>query len=128
MKPKTVHKHPKFQHTKGSILILVLIVTASLTIVAFSLAYRCQIELRLAHSSAQDTSLYYLAYGGIQRCLALLSQQELEPQTILHAAHFISSAQQENLFGYEYTHTENMPNLFYWITDENSLCMKSQFS
>lgn len=106
------------QNQRGSILILVLIVTAILTAVAFSLAYRCQIEIKLAGSSSRQTQLRHLAFGGIQRCLAVLSQQKLEPKITLSVSNFFSSAQQEGFFSTIDTYSEDEQMLFYWITDE----------
>ena len=120
MKYMKAHIYRNIQSRKGSILILVLVVTAILTSMAFSLAYRCRIELKLAGSSSQQMKLYYLAYGGIQRCLALLSQEELDPKLTLKVAHFLSSEKQEQLFGSLDQNIEDTTSLVYWIVDENS--------
>ena len=109
----------KTRKQTGSILILVLIVIASLAAVALSLAYRCQIELKLAGSSSRRIQTYYLAYGGIQRCMALLSQQKMEPKAALFLGSFSSSAQQDGLFDTIGLDSEVGPSLVYWITDES---------
>jgi general secretion pathway protein K len=83
---------------EGSVLVLVLIVLSSLIILSVGLAYRTQIEIRLAYANAQRTQAYYLALGGIERIKALLSQEELSPSTIARICQFTSTAKEEGLF------------------------------
>ncbi|MFC1677366.1 general secretion pathway protein GspK [Planctomycetota bacterium] len=83
---------------RGSVLILVLIVLASMVILSLGLAYRTRIEMRLAHSNAQRTKVYYLALGGIERIKTLLSEKERSAINIAGVCQFTSTSQTEGLF------------------------------
>lgn len=103
----------------GAVLVLVLIVLSSLLILSVGLAYRTQIELRLARSYARRTQAYYLALGGVERIKILLSQQELSPAGIARICQFSSSALEEGLF--EQVKDFSLPDgtlLTYCIRDE----------
>ena len=86
------------QHKYGSVLVLVLIVLSSMLILSVGLAYRTQIELRLARSNARRTQVYYLALGGIERAKILLGQEELTASGIAKLCQFTASATEEGLF------------------------------
>ena len=86
------------QYKYGSVLVLVLIVLSSMLILSVGLAYRTQIELRLAQSNARRTQVYYLALGGIERAKTLLSQEELSVSSIARLCQFTASAADEGLF------------------------------
>ncbi len=107
---------------KASVLVLVLIVLASMLILSVGLAFRTQIELKLAQSNARRTQAYYLALGGIDRLKALISHNELTPSVVMNICRFNSTAAQEGLFneleGFE---PPNGAILTYNIRDERSL-------
>jgi len=72
-------QYNKHQTTaRASVLVLVLIVVAAMTVLAVSLAYRTRIELRLAGSCARRSSVYYLAVGGLERILVHLAAQSAD--------------------------------------------------
>ncbi len=106
---------------KASVLILVLIVVASLTILAAGMAYRTRIEIRLAAANAAGTKAYYLALGGIERAKALITNQELSPKVIAAICCFTGSAKQEGLLEQL---TQNGPiehqELTYSVRDEKA--------
>ncbi len=79
-------------------LILVMIVLASLTALAVGLAYRIQIDVRLAQAFANRTRQYYRALGGIERVLTLLTEQELSEARVAQICRFSSTARDEGLF------------------------------
>jgi len=83
----------------GSVLVLVLVVVASMTILSVGLAYRTRIEIKLAQANARRTQAYYLALGGIERMKALISgQQQLSPTTISWMCRFTGNAEEDKLF------------------------------
>lgn len=86
------------RHKEGSVLVLVLIVLSSMTILSVGLAYRTQIEMRLAHANAQRTQAYYLALGGIERIKVLFGEEEPSPLTIARICRFTGTAREEGLF------------------------------
>ena len=83
---------------RGTVLILVMIVLASLTALSVGLAYRTQIDVRLAQAFANRTQQYYRALGGIERVLTLLTDQELSEARVAQICRFSSTARAEGLF------------------------------
>ena len=104
----------------GTILILVLVVLVSLTALTMGLAYRTQIDIQLAQTNANRVKAYWLALGGIERALALLSIEELTEQQVVLKSRFPGSAQQERLFE-QLPHDTQGEQLLYSIRDEQAL-------
>lgn len=117
---KSTHHFCGKTHRAGTILILVLVVLASLTALTMGLAYRTQIDIKLAQTNANRVKAYWLALGGIERALALLSMQELTEQQVALKSRFSSSAQQEGLFE-QVPHDAEAEQLLYSIRDEQAL-------
>lgn len=117
-----VAKHSSSRiHSTGTILILVLIVLASMTALTMGLAYRTQIDIKLAQTNAHTTKAYYLALGGIERAIALLCEQELTEQQVAVKSRFSSNARQEGLFEQIPDDTQSgQPELLYSIHDEQA--------
>ena len=86
------------QYRRGSVLIIVLIVVSSMTIIAFGLAYRSRVGIRLAQSNARRVQAYYLALGGVERIKALLCEQELTAEVITKICQFAGGLEDEGLF------------------------------
>jgi type II secretory pathway component PulK len=119
------NKFKKDIRHKGSILILVLVIISGMTILAFGLAYRSRIEIRVAHENSQRTKAYHLALGGIERIKVYLSDEENFANSdislgirLAHNCPFTGTAAEENLFE---DNTENSGQdviLAYYLSDE----------
>ncbi len=105
---------------RASVLILVLIVISSMTIIAVGLAYRTRIEIKLAHASAQRTKAHYLALGGLQRCIAILSDSELTPERTAVICRTGILNGKTKLFEQLKVKPDEQTELLYWIKDEAS--------
>jgi general secretion pathway protein K len=113
-------KHER-RDQNASVLVLVLIVLTTVTILAAGMAYRTTIEIKLAGAYARRAQAYYLALGGIERALALVSSLENSPSATAAAATFSSSAQDEQILE-QLTDTQWLEehSLSYGIRDEQS--------
>jgi len=107
-------------YRRASVLVFVLIVVSSLTIIAISLAYRTRIEIKLAHASSERTKTYYLALAGLERCRALLTQQELTAESTARMCWFSTTSDKEKLFEGLKTQPDQRLLLVYGIKDELS--------
>ncbi len=68
-------RHPNIRN-KGSILILVLLVIASMAILTSGLTYRVRIEIKTTKCHIDNLQSYYLALGGIERIKAQLASEK----------------------------------------------------
>jgi type II secretory pathway component PulK len=82
---------------KGSVLVLVLVLLASLVALSAGLGYRTRIEVRLARTAADRVQAFHLARGGVERMRTLLSQQELSPSVVGMICQFSGTADHEQL-------------------------------
>jgi len=121
MKSTSSRRRHKRRDQNASVLVLVLIVLTTVTILAAGMAYRTRIEIKLAGAYARRAQAYYLALGGIERALALVSSLENSPSATAAAATFSSSAQDEQIFE-QLTDTQWLEkhSLSYGIRDEQS--------
>jgi type II secretory pathway component PulK len=106
------------QPRNGSVFILILLVVASMTILAIGLAYRCRLEIQIAQSSAQKAKAFYLALGGVERLKALLSQQELSTECLSKICPFQGTSRTEKFFESLKDHFDENTFLAYSLNDE----------
>ncbi len=109
------HRH------QGTILLFVMIVLSLMTALTLGSIYRAQVDLKIANHFAKNTQAYYLALGGIERAIALLSQSELTEQQIAVIAAFNGSSQQEALFQFITDEVVSEHLLSYTIRDEQAM-------
>ena len=95
---KLLHQNKGLPTTKGSVLVLVLVVLSSMTILSVALAYRTRIEIKIAQSYAQRTKAYYLARAGIERARAHLGEREITPANMAYICSLNTTAREEKLF------------------------------
>ena len=110
--------HRRTQRRNGSVFLLILLVVASMTILAIGLAYRCRLEIQLAQSSAQKAKAFYLALGGVERLKALLSQQELSTERLSKICPFQGTSKTEKFFEPLKDHFDENTFQAYSINDE----------
>jgi len=60
----------------GAVLVLVLVVLAMLSLLAFGLCHRVRLELKMARMASDELRAYYLAMGGIRRAMVAIRQDE----------------------------------------------------
>jgi len=104
----------------GSVLILVLIVVAGMTVLSMGLAYRTRVEIKLVNSHAQRTYVYYIALGGMERIKAHLGAEEISASNIARICSFNSHAAAENLLGASENPLAQGRQLFYYLKDEQA--------
>jgi hypothetical protein len=108
-------------NSSGSVLIFVLIVITGMTALAVGCAYRTQIDIKLANAFARQCQTYYFALGGIERGIALITQQELTEDRVSTIAHFTSNVRTEQLFQQlPSNESEQSYQLSYRVCDEQS--------
>ena len=105
----------------GSVLVLVLIVIAAMTIIAFGLAYQTRIEMRLAKSSAQEAKLRHLALSGIEACKAILCENELTAAQTAKVCRFYCPVGYPALFEQLELPENQAVRIVFLIQAENSL-------
>ncbi len=114
----------KKRNEKGSILVLVLIIVASMAALSLGLAYRSRIEIRLATSKALNTKAYHIALGGIERIKVLMKEGGINGQDdksqlwIAKNCPFSSSASSEGLLKQLPGHNSLNVQLSYSLHDE----------
>ena len=111
---------PYYRHS-GSVLILVLIVIAAMSVIAFGLAYQTRIEIRLAKSSSQQAKLRHLAMSGIEACKAILSENELTAAQTAKVCRFYCPASAPDLFARLELPDTQTARMVFLIQAENSL-------
>ena len=120
MKILVSNKHDAITTHRGSVLILVLIVVASMTLLTTSLVYRIRVEMRMADSYAQRTQAYYLALGGVERVKAHLGVEEIAAENIARRCSLNTTATAEGLWGSTDDSLYVDKRLWYCLRDEMS--------
>lgn len=110
----------KYYYSRGSVLVIVMIVVSAMTIVAFGLAYQTRIEMRLSKSSSQETKVWYLALSGIEACKAILSSKELTAGRTAKICRFYSVKECSGLFEQIKSLIDRNGEVAFWLKDENS--------
>jgi type II secretory pathway component PulK len=63
---------------RGAVLVLVLIVFSGLSLLAFGLCQRVRLDLRMSRMRGDEMRAYYLALGGVNRCVLALKKDMAE--------------------------------------------------
>ncbi|MBL7106090.1 MAG: general secretion pathway protein GspK [Phycisphaerae bacterium] len=104
--------------SRGSVLIIVLIVVSNIAIIAYSLAYQLRIEIKLTNSAAQKTRAWHLAIAGIERCRSQLLQAGQDETKNAGVCKFFSIEENRTLFSNLNLENHEEPKLVCWIRDE----------
>jgi type II secretory pathway component PulK len=106
---------------RGAVLILVLIIFSILSLLAFGLCHRVRLELKMARLRGNRMQAYYLAMGGVNRCVAAIQQDEnLDIDHSGEPWHRNTTALAEGFFGARTDRWKAAHRLTYAVTDEQS--------
>lgn len=85
--------------TRGSILILVLIMIAVVGVLVSGLCYRAAIAVRVCSLAQEKTRAFWLAIGAVERCKLLLAEAGVEAKNLMELNGFERDAFDEQLLG-----------------------------